>query len=115
MGEALSVIIIAKNAERSLTRTLDSVAWADEIILVDAESTDRTRVIAEDANASWSKRIKVYTRAWTGFRDQRNFSLQKATHRWIFSIDADEACSPALKEALEHHLRSAEAGPGAPA
>jgi len=81
---SLSVVIITFNEEANLAGTLASVAWADEIVVVDSGSTDRTREIAESANA------KVIVEPWKGFAAQKNFALSKATTDWILSLDADE-------------------------
>lgn len=80
----LSVIIITKNEEADLPACLKSVSFADEIIIVDNGSTDRTPEIAEEYNA------KFYSEEWHGFGPQKNLALSKATCEWIFSIDADE-------------------------
>ncbi len=85
----LSVVIITLNEEANLARTLKSVAWADEIVVLDSGSTDRTREIAE------SFRAKVFVEPWKGFAAQKNSALQKATGDWILSLDADEEVEPA--------------------
>jgi len=87
---SLSVVIITLNEEVNLPRTLASVAWADEIIVVDSGSTDHTREIAESFHA------KFYVEPWKGFAAQKNSALAKATGDWLLSLDADEEVEPAL-------------------
>jgi glycosyltransferase involved in cell wall biosynthesis len=90
----LSVIVIAQDEERDLPECLASVAFADEIVVIDAESRDRTREIAQKAGA------KVVVRPWPGHAAQRQFALEQASGEWVLSIDADERCSPELKGAI---------------
>ena len=91
---SLSVVIITLNEEANLARTLASVAWADEIVVVDSGSTDRTREVAESFHA------KFYVEPWKGFAAQKNSALAKATGDWILSLDADEEVEPALAEEI---------------
>jgi glycosyltransferase involved in cell wall biosynthesis len=91
----LSVAIIALNEERNLARTLASVSFADEIIVVDTDSTDRTAEIARSFGA------KVFNRDWPGFAAQKNFAIQQCTGDWILSLDADEELSPELRTQLQ--------------
>ncbi len=95
---SLSVVIITKNEEANLARTLESVAWADEIVIVDSGSTDRTREIAESFHA------KFFVEAWKGFAAQKNSALQKASGDWILSLDADEEVEPALADEIRQTL-----------
>jgi len=94
----LSVAIIALNEERNLPRTLASVSFADEIVIVDTDSTDRTVEIAESFGA------KVFNREWPGFAAQKNFAIQQCTGDWILSLDADEELSPELQTQLQFLL-----------
>jgi glycosyltransferase involved in cell wall biosynthesis len=83
--------IITLNEETNLQRCLDSIQTvADEILIVDSQSTDRTREIAASFNAQW------HVIPWEGYVRQKNHVLRLAAHPWIFSIDADEALSPEL-------------------
>ena len=82
---SLSVIVIAKNEEASIARTLRSVAFADEIVVVDSASTDRTADIAREHGA----KVTVTT-DWPGFGPQKNRALDLATGAWVLSLDADE-------------------------
>jgi len=79
----LSVAIIAKNAADHLDNCLRSVAWADEIVLVDGHSTDRTREIAKSYGA------KVFEKDFESFPAERAYALQQTSHDWILSVDAD--------------------------
>jgi glycosyltransferase involved in cell wall biosynthesis len=94
----LSVAIITKNEEFNLQRTLASVRFADEIVVVDTDSTDRTVEIAESFGA------KVFNRPWPGFAAQKNFAIQQCTGDWILSLDADEELSPELRTQLQFLL-----------
>ncbi len=86
----LSVIVIAKNEAANIGACLDSVAFADERIVIDDNSSDDTRAIAE------AKGARVMIRALDGFGAQKNFALGEASGDWVFSIDADERVTPAL-------------------
>jgi len=84
----LAVTFITKNEERNLPRALGSLEdLADELIVVDSGSADRTTQIAAECGA------RLFARAWTGFADQRNFAGEQATCEWILSLDADEELS----------------------
>jgi glycosyltransferase involved in cell wall biosynthesis len=86
----LSAIIITRNEEANIGACLDALAFCDERIVVDANSTDRTAAIAVDKGA------RVITHDWAGFGAQKNFALSFAQGDWVLSIDADERVSPAL-------------------
>ena len=90
----LSVAIVTLNEERNLARTLASVSFVDEIVVVDSGSTDRTVEIAESFGA------KVFHREWPGFAPQKNFAIQQCTGDWVLSLDADEELSPELRTQL---------------
>src|SRR5580698_8780890 len=91
MPPMLSVAIITKNEEANLARTLASVQWAEEIVIVDSASTDRTVEIARSFNAI------VYDEAWKGFAGSKNSAIAKCTGTWVLSLDADEELSPELQ------------------
>jgi glycosyltransferase involved in cell wall biosynthesis len=95
---SLSVVIITLNEEANLARTLKSVAWADEIVVLDSGSTDRTREIAQGFHA------KFFVEPWKGFAAQKNSALQKANGDWILSLDADEEVESALAEEIRKTL-----------
>jgi glycosyltransferase involved in cell wall biosynthesis len=109
----LSVVIITKNEEKYIARCLESVSWADDVLVVDSESTDQTLEIVRAQGQPWSSRVRVLTRSWSGFRDQRNFALQNAKYDWVLSMDADEACSAELAEKIQSLLRDPKGPPSA--
>ncbi|HEX4005548.1 MAG TPA: glycosyltransferase family 2 protein [Acidobacteriaceae bacterium] len=90
MTLTLSVALITKNEEANLERTLASVRWADERVIVDSGSTDRTAEIARTFAA------KFFVEDWKGFAAQKNSALAKCTGDWVLSLDADEEVSPEL-------------------
>lgn len=91
----LSVAMITLNEERILEKTLNSVKdFADEIVIVDSGSTDRTKEIAEKFGAVFIEQ------KWLGYGMQRNKAIDNASHEWVLNIDADEEISPALKEKI---------------
>jgi len=98
--QTLSVAIITKNEEANLARTLASVQFADEIVILDSASTDRTVEIARSFNA------KVYDEAWQGFSGSKNSAIAKCTGTWILSLDADEELSPQLQKQIKTLLPS---------
>ena len=99
MRQKLSVTIITKNEEAAIAACLASVAWADEIIVLDSASTDKTVEICKAHGA-----IVHSTTQWPGFGPQKNSALSFATHDWVLSIDADERVSAALREEIEQAL-----------
>lgn len=91
----LSVCLITSNEERNLPRALRSIEGiADEIVVVDCGSQDRTQEIARAHGA------KVVVRGWTNFADQKNFAAAEASNDWILSLDADEELSDGLRKSL---------------
>lgn len=100
---SLSVILITRNEAANLHDCLRSVAFADEIIVVDSGSTDDTVAIAKETGA------KVYEHDWPGFGPQKNRALDYATSDWVFSIDADERVTPELRAELEQAMRGGKA------
>lgn len=107
----LSAVLIVANEERTLRRALESLAWCDEIVVVDAKSADRTKAIATDRAAAWAPKLRFFEREWDGFRNQRNFALDQSTYDWVLCVDADEACTPELRVRLEALLAEAEPYP----
>lgn len=102
----LSVCIITYDEEANIVRTLESVkSIADEIIVVDSGSTDKTVELARSCGA------KVFVEDWKGFARQKNSALAKATGEWILSLDADEEVSPELAGSIKTLVKSAEANP----
>ncbi len=104
MMPTLSVIVITRNEANNIRDCLRSVAWADEIIVVDSGSSDATVDIAREMGA------QVHVHAdWPGFGPQKNRALGYASKDWVFSLDADERVTPELRSELERTMRSAEA------
>lgn len=93
--KTLSVVIITGNEEKRIRDCLESVKWADEIIVVDSESIDRTVEIAREYTD------KIFVRRWEGYAPQKQFAIEQATCDWILSLDADERVSPELKLEIE--------------
>ena len=102
MPKTLSVAMIAMNEEANLRRTLDSVRWADEIILVDSGSKDRTLEIARSYGA------KTSYHPFGGHGEQKNVALDLCTSDWILLLDADEVLTPALQEEIRQLLACAD-------
>src|SRR5260370_9732647 len=90
----ITAAIITFNEAQNIRAACESVAWADEILVVDSESTDDTREIAARCGAS------VILNAWPGFSAQKQFATDAAAHDWIFSLDADERISPELQASI---------------
>lgn len=90
----ISATIITFNEAENIRAACNSVAWADEIVVVDSESTDLTRTIAAECGA------RVINRQWPGFAAQKQFAVDQASHDWIFSLDADERVSDELKNSI---------------
>ena len=96
----VSVTIITKNEAEHIGAAIDSVRWADEIIVVDCGSTDDTVAIAKARGA------RVEHRDWTGYLDQKAYAQGLATHDWVLSLDADERVTPALAAEVRALLAS---------
>ena len=96
----LSVTIIAGNAEGEIRDCLESVKWADEIIVVDSMSRDKTAEIAREYTH------QVFLREWEGYAAQKQFSLGQAKNEWVFSLDSDERVSETLRDEIEGVLRN---------
>lgn len=90
----ISATVITLNEEENIRDALASVTWADEVLIVDSGSTDKTCEIAEAAGA------RVIKRDWPGFAEQKQFAAEQAQHDWIFSLDADERVSDELINAI---------------
>ena len=94
MRKTLSVAIITRNEEANLERTLGSVAWADEIVVLDCGSSDRTEEISRKFRA------RFFVEEWKGFAAQKNSALEKCACDWLLSLDADEALSDELAKEI---------------
>lgn len=99
---SLSAIIITHNEEANIARVLRSVAFANERIVIDAHSTDRTMKIAAREGA------RVFTRSWTGYGAQKNYGLAQARSEWALFVDADEEVSPELQAQIVTTLHQAD-------
>ncbi len=95
----LSIVIIAKNEESRLKECLESASWADELIVVDDNSTDKTVEIAKSFGA------RVVTRQMDFEGRHRNFAYALATHEWVYSLDADERFTPELRDEIVELLK----------
>jgi glycosyltransferase involved in cell wall biosynthesis len=91
----VSVTLIARNEGPNIGAALDSVAWADEVVVVDSESTDDTVEIAKGRGA------RVHVNPWPGYGAQKNYAASLARHDWILSLDADERVTPALAREIQ--------------
>ena len=98
----LSVTIITKNEAADIGDALASVAWANEIVVVDSESTDETAAIAR------ARQARVVVREWPGYVDQKNHAASIAAHDWILSLDADERVTPALADEIKALMARAD-------
>ncbi len=90
-GVKISAVIISFNEEKNIRDAVASVSWADEVLVVDSQSTDTTPQIATGIGA------RVVTRPWEGFASQKQFAIDQARNDWVLSLDADERVSPELK------------------
>ena len=98
----ISAIIITHNEEANIEECLTSVAWADEIVVVDAMSTDRTFEIASGFTD------RVLCEPWEGYATARRHAIAAAESEWILSIDADERVTPELRAEIEACLTAPE-------
>lgn len=96
----VTVTIITLNESPHIAAAIDSAAWADEILVVDSGSTDETVAIAT------AKGVRVMSRPWPGYVDQKNYAASVASHDWIFSLDADERMTPALADEVRRLVAS---------
>ncbi|MGE0448247.1 MAG: glycosyltransferase family 2 protein [Vicinamibacterales bacterium] len=96
----LSVTIITRDEAEQIAGALASVAWADEIVVVDSGSADGTVEIARTVTG------RVFVRDWPGYVDQKNFAAKQATGDWILSLDADERVSPELAREIQAMLQA---------
>lgn len=92
----ISAVILAKNTEKEINSCLKSLDWVDELIVIDDYSVDRTKEKAKDAGARVFKR-----KLNDNFGEQRNFGLAKASHNWVFFLDADEVVSLELRDEIK--------------
>ncbi len=100
----LSVVVITRNEASNIEACLQSVRWADELIVVDAQSSDQTVSLAERCGA------RVYVRPWPGYGPQKNFGFEQARHEWVLVVDADERVPGDLREEIRAVLAQPPAG-----
>ena len=96
----LSAAVVVLNEEDRLRACLESVVWADEIVVVDSGSSDKTMAIAREFTD------RAMFRAWEGYGAQKNFALGQCRGDWLLSIDADERVSDALREEIQAAMRA---------
>lgn len=95
----ISAVILTKNEEGNIDECIQGLAFCEEIIVIDDNSTDKTVEIAKELGA------KVFQRNLNGnFAAQRNFGIEKATNKWVLFIDADERVSTELKDEIEREI-----------
>ena len=90
----LSAIVITRNEEANIERCIKSLSFADEVIVIDAESDDKTAAIAQELGA------KVIIHPWQGYGQQKNFGASQATSPWLLFVDADEEVTPDLAKEI---------------
>lgn len=98
----LSVVILTLNEERNLPECLESVKWADEIVIVDSFSTDRTLEIAK------KYRCRIFRKEFVGFGRLKNFGISKTSNKWVLNIDADERVTESLRGEIRNVLEDPE-------
>ncbi len=98
----ISVIVITLNEEENIRDCLASVEWADEIVIVDAESADRTAEIARQFTPH------VFVRPWEGFSASKNFAVAQCHHDWVLWLDADERVTPSLAHEIREAIANGE-------
>lgn len=106
MAVPVTATLITLNEAANIQAALESLSWADEIIVVDSQSTDDTVAIARRFTD------KVIVRPWPGYSAQKNFAAEQASHDWIFSLDADERVTPALAAEIKSLLAAGPACAG---
>ena len=99
----VSVLILARNEENNIKDCIESCNFADEVIVIDDNSTDKTKEIAEQLGA------RVINRSMNGdWGGQQTFAIQQAKYEWIFFIDADERCTPELGKEIRETIKKNE-------
>ena len=94
----ISVLIVTLNEERCIAKCLESVKWADEVIVFDSGSTDKTVEVCRTYTSH------VYEADWPGYGGQLNRALAKSTSDWVLSIDADEEVTESLRREIEESI-----------
>ena len=101
MAAKISVTVIAGNSEDDIRECLESVKWADEIVVVDSRSSDKTKQIARE----YTNRILL--KEWGGYGAQKQFALDQASNEWVLSLDTDERVSDELRSEIQNILVNA--------
>ena len=104
--EKLSAFVTTYNNARTLPACLESLEWADEIVLLDSYSTDDTVAIAKRYGC------RVFQHQFLGYGRQKQLALEHTAHRWVLMLDADEALSPELREEIQSLLRTGPSADG---
>lgn len=91
----ISATIIVRNEEHNIADVCETVSWADEILIVDSDSTDKTVDIARKYTD------KIFNREWNGYKDKHEYADAQTSGDWIFWIDADERVTPELRASIE--------------
>ncbi|HEV7698763.1 MAG TPA: glycosyltransferase family 2 protein [Pyrinomonadaceae bacterium] len=102
----VSAVIIARDEEAKIGAAIRSVKWADEVLVIDSESADKTREIAHDLGA------RVIVNPWPGFSRQKQFGTDAAANDWILSLDADERISPELAAEIQKLTKASSLAAG---
>jgi len=95
----ISAIVTTLNEADRIAECLESLAWCDEILVVDSHSTDGTREIARRYD-----RVRVLRRTYLGAASQKNWAIDRSRHDWILILDADERVTPELRREIERIL-----------
>lgn len=98
--EKVSVVMITRNEEKHMEKCLESINWADDIVIVDSFSEDKTVEIAKKFNC------KVFQKDFIGFGPLKNYAVSKASNRWILNLDADERITPELENEIRKILEN---------
>ncbi len=96
----ISIVMLSYNSEKKIRHSLDSVKWADEIILVDSFSKDKTVDIAKEYGA------RIYQHDFLGYARERKFGISKARNDWVFILDTDENVSEELAEEIKEAIKN---------
>ncbi|HTK83092.1 MAG TPA: glycosyltransferase family 2 protein [Bacteroidota bacterium] len=102
MKSPLSVIIITRNEERNIAECLRSVDWAGDIVVVDADSSDKTVELARKSTE------KVFVRKWEGYAAAKAFAMSQTSNEWVLWLDADERVTPDLRDEIQSLLAAPE-------
>ncbi len=97
----ISAVVLTKNNQETIVHCLDSLSWCDEIVVIDDDSTDDTRMIAKGYGA----RVIRHS-LHNNFAFQRNFALEKARGEWILFVDSDEVVSSGLRDDIQHAIQT---------